>query len=59
MIDEIGRIKRLEENIATLAQYLVDHPCIGSEPPEGQSQVSNIYWDNDLQRVVVEKQQEE
>jgi len=50
MIDQIGRIKRLEEMLDC---------TIDSAPPEGQSQVHNIYWDNDLEKVVVEKEEQE
>lgn len=59
MIDQAGRIKRLEENVAIIAEYLAQGGIIQSNPEEGQSLVKNIYWDNDLQKVVVGKEGQE
>ncbi|MBU0791571.1 MAG: hypothetical protein KKC55_13975 [Gammaproteobacteria bacterium] len=59
MIDQAGRIKRLEENIAIIAQYLSENPPVGSIPEEGQSRITGIVWDNNLQKVEVKKESQE
>lgn len=33
-------------------------PVVVSNPPPGQSQIYNVYWDNDLEKVTVEKDSE-
>jgi len=59
MIDEPGRIKRLEENVALIAQYLAENPPIASIPAEGQSRVIGITWDDALQKVEITKESQE
>ena len=59
MIDQIGRIRKITEAIATLEGFINENGFIFSNPNEGQSKIGNVVWDNETQRVEVQKESEE
>lgn len=59
MIDQIGKMKRIKEAVEVLEQFINENSFVFSNPTEGQSKVESIAWDNETQKVEVQKESQE